>query len=100
MCRRRLDFRAMQGYVWKRIFGSVSLILLVRWDDGDLSTLIPVVYRPETLLTIAAERCLMQGRQRVFDHFQFFLGGYGVTHLETVGSGVIGMFKTVPGVQT
>jgi hypothetical protein len=43
---------------------------------------------------------LMQGRQRIFDHFQFFLDRQGITHLEAVGRSVIGMFETVPGVQT
>ena len=47
----------------------------------------------------ARTRRLMQGRERVFNHFQFFLGGHRITHLEAVGSSVIGMLETVPGVQ-
>ncbi len=43
---------------------------------------------------------LMQRRHGLLGQLQLFLSGHGITHLEAVGSGVIGMFKTVPGVQT
>ena len=69
--------------------GPVQADFTMRRNGGDLSALGTCTRQNPRL---------MQGHQSVFDQFQFFLGGDGITHLEAVGGSVIGMLETVPGV--